>query len=129
MIALVLSLTVGAVGVQPNLSSLFDHGAFCHQMQEAAAQADVRAGAVIDRWTKHGGISIDCDHRAVDIRTLLSRPVTKSWLKTEKRHWQDDICSDPAVAEATMSGWKLTASIMLKGKVIAVFEAKCNSHY
>ena len=97
-------------------------------MQEAAAQGEARAGAVIDRWTKHGGIAVDCEHRAVDFRTLLSRPVTKSWLKTEQRHWQDDICSDPAVAEATKSGWKLTASIVINGEVIAVFEAKCNAY-
>jgi hypothetical protein len=129
MIASILSfLGVGAVGVPSIPSPLFDHGSFCQQMQEAAAQEDLRAGAVIDRWTKHGGISVDCDHRAVDFRTLLSRPVTKSWLKTEQRHWQDDICSDPPMAEATKSGWKLTASIVVNGEVIAVFEAKCSAY-
>jgi hypothetical protein len=128
MIALVLSLAMGAVGAQSTPSLLFDHGSFCLQMQDTAGQDEVRAGAVIDRWTKHGGIAVDCEHRAIDFRSLLSRPVTKSWLKIEQRHWEDDICSDPAVAEAIRSGWKLTASIVVNGDVIAVFEAKCNAH-
>jgi hypothetical protein len=127
MIALVLSLAMGAVGAQSTPSLLFDHGSFCLQMQDTAGQDEVRAGAVIDRWTKHGGIAVDCEHRAIDFRTLLSRPVTKRWL-IEQRHWEDDICSDPAVAEAIRSGWKLTASIVVNGDVVAVFEAKCNAH-
>lgn len=128
MFAFILFLAVGAIDVQPNSSLIFDHDAFCHQMQEASSQEDVRAGAMVDRWTKHGGIAVDCDHRAIDMRTLLDWPVTKNWLKTEQRHWTDDICSDPAVAEATASGWKVTASIVVKGKVVAVFEARCKAY-
>ena len=72
MIALVLSLAMCAVGAQSTPSLLFDHGSFCEQMQETAGQDEVRAGAVIDRWTKHGGIAVDCEHRAINFRTLLS---------------------------------------------------------
>jgi hypothetical protein len=127
MIALALSLTVGGGAVQQTPLLFFDHGSFCQQMQEAAGQEEVRAGTVIDRWTKHGGIRVDCDHRVVDVRTLLSRPVTKSWLKTEQRNWTDDICSDAAVAEATANGWKVIASSVAEGKVVAVFEATCKT--
>jgi len=55
MIALVLSLAMGAVGAQSTPSLLFDHGSFCLQMQETAGQDEVRTDAAIDRWTKHGG--------------------------------------------------------------------------
>ncbi len=123
MIDLASSLAIGDVSDQSAVS--FDHRSFCQQMQEAAEREDVRLGTVIDRWTKHGGISVDCAHRSVDMRTLLSRPVTKNWLKTEQRHWVDDICADPAVGEATSNGWKVTASILVDGKVVAVFEARC----
>lgn len=99
MMVLVLSLAAAGAGAQPvEPFQSFDHGSFCLEMQEAAGQADVRPGTVMDRWTKHGGIFVDCDHRSVDMRTLLSFPVTKSWLKTENRHWRDDVCSDPTIA-------------------------------
>lgn len=126
MIALALSLAVSGAGVQQPAPS-FDHGPFCQQMLEAAGSEDVRPGTVMDRWTVHGGITVDCDHRFVVVRTLRSRPVTKGWLKTEEQLWVDDICGHPGVAEATSNGWKLKASILVDGRLVAVFEARCRS--
>jgi hypothetical protein len=94
-------------------------------MQVAAARDEVRAGSVIDRTTKHGGISVNCEDRTVDVRTLLSRPAKKSWLQAQQRNWADDMCSDPAVADAIANGWRVTASIVVQGKVVALFAPDC----
>jgi len=122
---LVLTLTVGGSEVERTPPAAFDHRAFCDQMQAAAAQDEVRAGTVIDRTTRHGGIAVSCEDRTVDVRTLLSRPARKSWVQAQQRNWDDDNCSDPVVAEAIANGWRVTASIVVQGKVVAVFASRC----
>jgi hypothetical protein len=59
------------------------------------------------------------------MRTMLDRPAAKSWLRTQERQWVDEICSEPDVRDAVAGGWKVTASIVADGKVIAVFAARC----
>lgn len=125
MFALILSITVGGLAVERSAPPAFDHPAFCNQMQTAAAQDEVRAGTVIDRTTRHGGIAVNCEDRTVDVRTLLSRPAKKSWVQAQQRNWADDICSDLAVADAIANGWRVTASIVVQGKVVAVFAPRC----
>jgi hypothetical protein len=106
-------------------SAAFDDHAFCEQMRMTATRDEARPGTIIDRGIAHGGIGVDCLHRSVDMRTMLERPASKSWLRTQQRNWVDEICSEPGVGDAVANGWKVTASIVAGGKVIAVFEARC----
>src|SRR5688572_17089058 len=94
-------------------------------MRVIAAREVARAGTVIDHGITHGGIGVDCLHRLVDMRTMLDRPPSKSWLRTQQRHWVDEICSELDVGDAVANGWKITASVVAGGKVIANFEARC----
>jgi hypothetical protein len=102
-------------------SAAFDDHTFCEQMRVIAARDEARAGTVIDHGITHGGIAVDCLHRLVDMRTMLERPPPKSWLRTQQRPWVDEICSEPDVGDAVANGWKVTASVVEDGKVIALF--------
>lgn len=106
-------------------SAAFDHHAFCEQMRVIAARDEARPGTLINHGITHGGIDVDCLHRLVDMRTMLDRPPSKSWLRTQQRHWVDEICSEADVGDAVANGWKVTASIVEGGNVIAIFEARC----
>ncbi len=124
MIDLAVPLVAAGLALTPAPSS-FDHGAFCGQMQAAAAADSARPGTPIDRSARHGGMTVHCEDRAVEIRTLLDRPVMNGGIKTQERGWRDDHCSDPEVAEAIANKWIIKATILYKDKVIATFTAAC----
>lgn len=126
MIALTLSILAAGLGVDPMPLPGFDHRAFCEQMQAGAAQAEVQPGSAIDATTAHGGISVNCGERTVDIQTLLSRPARKRWLREQERNWSDDICSDPIMADAMANGWQIVATILVRGKIVATFAPGCS---
>lgn len=122
-IALALALSVLALDTTP--ASNFDHQAACEQIKAAAAQPDVQNGAVIDRTTKHGGVRVDCEHRIVQIQTLINRKVGKNWLVAQERNWLDDVCADPVIHAAVSNGWRVTQAIVVRGRLAVVFRATC----
>ncbi|MFM9848917.1 MAG: hypothetical protein ACKVP3_17340 [Hyphomicrobiaceae bacterium] len=44
---------------------------------------------------------------------------------TQERNWTDDICSDWFMSEAIAHKWHITASIVVQGKIVATFTARC----
>jgi hypothetical protein len=124
MIDVAAPLVAANLALTPAPSS-FDHGAFCQQMLAAAAVDSARPGTPIDRFTRHGGMSVYCEDRAVEIRTLLDRPAMNGGVKTQERRWRDDHCSDPNVAEAIANKWIIKATILYKDKIVATFTAAC----
>jgi hypothetical protein len=124
MIELAVPLVAAGLALTPAPSS-FGHRAFCEQMLAAAAADGARPGTPIDRLTRHGGMSVHCEDRAVEIRTLLDRPAMNGGVRAQERRWRDDHCSDPEVAEAIANKWIIKATILYKDKVIATFRAAC----
>lgn len=108
----------------------FSHKVFCDAMRGVASQPAVQPGTQITRFVRHGGVSVNCDERIVEIRTLLSRPIKamgKGWLRTQMKYWRDDNCSDPFMAQAIAQGWTLKAVIVVGTQEAASFTASCGN--
>lgn len=125
MLTVALSIALAGLAYDRSPATRFDHQAACAQIRIAAAQDDVQPGTVIDATTNHGGVMVDCELRSVAVRTLINRPVTKSWLAVQERYWLDDVCSDAHIASAVAKDWRVTQIIVVKGKVAATFMAAC----
>ena len=128
MIAWSMSLLfVGLSGAEaPNAT--FDHGRFCEIMQMVASLPSTQPGTWIQRDIQHGGVSVNCEEHAVEIHTVLSRPIKamgKGWLAVQKRYWHDDNCSDPLMAGAIAHGWSLKAVILVGSNEAASFTVSC----
>jgi hypothetical protein len=125
VLELAIAFAVSGFALDKMPQADFDHQAACHHLRTAAAADHAQPGRVINNTTKHGGVSVDCETRSVEIRTLISRNMRRSWLKAQERNWRDDVCSDPVFNTAVGNGWKITQIIVVRGKVAAVFKADC----
>ena len=128
MIAWSVPVLLMGLSASQGPSATFDHRRFCDIMQAVATLPSTQPGTPIQRDIQHGGVLVNCEDRAVEIRTVLSRPIKvmgKGWLAAQQWYWKDDNCSDPLLAGAIAHGWSLKAVILVGSDEVASFTASC----
>ena len=129
MIAWSVSVLLMGLSVAKAPRATFDHRGFCDNHAGGGhVYRRPSPGRRSSDDIQHGGVLVNCEERAVEIRTVLSRPIKamgKGWLAVQKRYWHDDNCSDPLMAGAIAHGWSLKAVILVGSNEVASFTASC----
>ncbi len=125
-VASALALTIW-LSVEP-AKVTFDHEAFCKLMNFASFHPGVQDGLLVDKNIRHGGVSVNCEQRSVEVRTVLLRPLKtmgRQWLPSQMSYWSRDHCRKKLFAEAVAHGWTLSATVLVDAQIVASFRAVC----
>ena len=110
LLALVLVPNVSMHELEPH----FDHEQFCIAAQDIERRANADLGRWLDEYTRHGGMTVDCKTRAVELTLYVQLPfkdIPGRWQDRVHYQWSDDYCTDPAWAASITQRWKITLTI------------------
>jgi hypothetical protein len=107
----------------------FDHEKFCIAAQDIERRANADQGTWIDEYTRHEGMTVDCETRAVELRLYVHVPfkdIPGNWQDRVHREWSDDYCTDPAWAASIAQRWRIVLTIRSIGS--EQFSARADCH-
>ena len=73
--------------------------AYCLDLTHRAVRMNAQAGKWLDRFTRHDGVSVNCDDKRVEFsRFMAATPASMGdgWEDRQEREWNASQCSDAA---------------------------------
>jgi hypothetical protein len=102
--------------------------AYCLDLTHRAVRMNAQAGKWLDRFTRHDGVSVNCDDTRVEVRRFMTATpasMGEDWEDRLEREWNATQCSNPRSREAIEKGWTVRAIYTTATGRNVSFAAEC----
>jgi hypothetical protein len=103
--------------------------AYCLDLTHRAVRMNAQAGKWIDRFTRHDGVSVNCEDQRVEVRRFVAATPASmgdDWEDRKEREWNATQCSNPRSREAIERGWTVRAVYTTAAGRNVSFDAECD---
>jgi hypothetical protein len=103
--------------------------AYCLDLTHRAVRMNAQAGKWLDRFTRHDGVSINCDDKRVEVRRFMAAApasMGEDWENRLEREWNATQCRDPRSREAIEKDWTVRAIYTTAAGRNVSFDAECD---
>lgn len=107
-----LFLVPGASVTEPEVP--FSHERFCVAARDIEQQSNAGRGTWLDDHTRHDGMSVDCEARAVELKLYVRLPFRElpgNWQDRMGYAWSNDYCGDAGWAASINHHWSVTLTV------------------
>ena len=126
---LLLLIPLAALLISTGPESAFDHARFCHDAGKVMQTANGDRGKWLDEFTRHDGVVLDCEARAVETKlfvTIAFKDIAGNWRDRTNFKWNEDYCNDPAWQAAITHQWKVFLTVTSSVDEVEHFRAACH---
>ena len=103
--------------------------AYCLDLTHRAVRMNAQAGKWLDRFTRHDGVSVNCDDKRVEVRRFVAATPASmgdDWEERRERGWNAEQCSNARSLQAIEKGWTVRAVYTTAAGRNVSFDAECD---
>lgn len=103
--------------------------AYCLDLTHRAVRMNAQAGKWLDRFTRHDGVSVNCEDKRVEVRRFMAATPASmgdGWEDRQEREWNATQCRDARSREAIEKGWTVRAIYTTAAGRNVSFDAECD---